>query len=66
MSRSNKLILELLSAAAFYGFFGFAVPLYLAPEAAASIEPAIQIVVTVLTVLLVAISLSRFFQSDKQ
>lgn len=66
MSRSSNLFLGLLSAAAFYGVFGFAIPKYLAPEAANSIAPAIQLIVTALAVGLVLLSVWRFFRIDAE
>ena len=66
MSRSGNLILGLLSAASFYFLFGFAFPKYFAPQAASSIAPAIQIVVTTLSVAVAAKSLFRFFRTDSK
>ena len=66
MGRHGNPIFGLLSAAAFYGFFGVAVPRHFAPEAATSITPAVQGVVAVLALVVVAISLRRFLGSDTE
>ena len=66
MSRSSKLFFGLLSAASFYGFFGFVMPKYLAPNAASSIAPAIQLIVTIITAGAIALFLWRFFRTDSE
>ena len=63
MTKCGNLILGLLSAASFYGFFGVAVPRYLAPEAATSIMPAVEIVVAILALVVVAISVRGFIKA---
>lgn len=66
MSRSSKLFFRLLSAATFYGLFGFVMPKYLAPDAASSIAPAIQLIVAIITVGAIALFLWRFFRTDAE
>lgn len=66
MSRSSELFFGLLSAATFYGSFGIVMPKYVAPAAASPIAPAIQVVVTTITLGSVAFFLWRYFRTGKE
>ena len=60
MSRHANLILAILSAAAFYFFFGVIVSEYLVTEAYRSIVSGIRVVAAVIAIGLIAIALVRF------
>ena len=60
MSGYSELILGLLTAVVFYGFFGVVIPEYLASDAYHSIVPAMKTVVLIIAIGTVVVSCLQF------